>query len=154
MTADLAGYVAALGRDVVILDTGCIEPATYSNSRGYAHVWKDGKPQYAHRVTYTALVGPVPDGLQLDHVCRHRPCCNVEHLEPVTPQENVRRGEGPAGIHSRVTHCPAGHPYEGDNLLIRKNGNRGCKECLRRQGREYARRTFVPKGPRRGWRVP
>lgn len=83
----------------------------------------------AHRVAYELLVGPVPDGLQIDHLCRVRRCVNPGHLEPVTPAENTRRG---AAV---ITHCPAGHPYDEENTRVRPNGHRGCNTCNRASAR-------------------
>jgi hypothetical protein len=85
-----------------------------------------------HKRLYEITVGPVPDGLELDHVCRVRSCVNPNHLEPVTHAENMRRGE--RNQYSIKTHCPAGHTYEGDNLkIVMKNGKptRHCRTCNR-----------------------
>lgn len=85
----------------------------------------------AHRRVYELVVGRIPVGLVLDHLCRVRHCVNPEHLEPVTQRENLRRGNGWAGLQARKTHCPSGHPYEGDNLLVDGRGHRQCRECRR-----------------------
>lgn len=94
----------------------------------------NGKSAFAHRLSYEMYIGPIPDGLVIDHKCRQRCCVNPWHLEPVTNQENCKRGN--TGKHlSERTHCPKGHPYSGDNLYIytRKSGskNRMCRTCLR-----------------------
>ena len=97
-----------------------------------------------HRLSWEILVGPIPDGLQLDHLCRNKTCVNPDHLEPVTFQENLRRGAPiNAELLRRRTHCVHGHPLSGDNIRIRSNRGkreRVCKECARRRGRVYARR--------------
>ncbi len=83
----------------------------------------------AHRASYILNIGTIPDGLQLDHLCRVRHCVRPEHLEAVTPRENKRRGEGVAGTKSRQTHCVHGHVFDEANTHIRSNGTRQCREC-------------------------
>lgn len=131
---------------VAVDENGCWNFMGARGRWGYGRVGisVDGKTkhQYAHRVTYEHFVGPIPDGLMIDHLCRNPPCCNPEHLEPVTPQVNQRRGVGPTGINSRKTHCLRGHELAGDNLAIRKsNCARTCRICVRlRQAAYDARR--------------
>lgn len=92
-----------------------------------------------HRVAYEAMVGVIPDGMVLDHLCRVRLCANPDHLEPVTFVENVKRGEaGRHGFNSRKTHCPAGHPYDEANTHISRAGKRQCRACSR--ARYHARK--------------
>ena len=79
----------------------------------------------AHRYSYHLNVGPIPPGLHIDHLCRVRRCVRPTHLEAVTQQENNRRQWEAAN----VTHCPAGHPYEGDYLYIDTRGYRRCRKC-------------------------
>jgi hypothetical protein len=115
---------------VQLRPTGCWE-WTASLSTGYGQCFIGGRVDKAHRVTYMALVGPIPEGLVLDHLCRNRACCNPEHLEPVSNKENILRGVSPSANQARRTHCRKGHPLEGENLspgqvLI---GKRGCRTC-------------------------
>lgn len=83
------------------------------------------KQHRAHRLVYELLVGPVPEGLVLDHLCRNTLCVNPHHLEPVTPRENQRRGM--AG--ELKTSCNYGHPYDEANTRIAVGGGRQCREC-------------------------
>lgn len=103
----------------------------------------------AHVWAYERLVGPVPEGLVLDHLCRKTLCVNPKHLEPVTVQENVLRGTAPSAVNAKKTHCIRGHELSGDNLYIhiRKNKfrdqtHRLCKTCQReRNARCRARKS-------------
>jgi len=98
-----------------------------ATSGGYGGLKVDGRMAKAHRLVYELLVGPIPDGLELDHLCRNTSCVKPSHLEPVTHAENVRRGR--AGENSKVkTQCPQGHLYTGDNLVV-TNGRRVCRTC-------------------------
>jgi hypothetical protein len=107
---------------------------------GYGLLKVDGRPEYVHRLSYEHHVGPIPDGLQLDHLCRVRCCVNPAHLEPVTGTENIRRGE-PA----TRTHCPRGH----DKLVHMRRDSRGKPYCLVCARAKSARqRQAVAKGDR------
>jgi hypothetical protein len=93
-------------------------------------------PQLAHRYAYELLVGPIPEGLQIDHLCRNPSCVNPTHLEPVTQLENVRRGDAGKNQTSK-THCPRGHEYTEENVYrvpSRPNG-RQCRACRRERNR-------------------
>lgn len=106
------------------------------NHAGYGTIGIGSKPnrvpRLAHRVAYEALIGPIPHGLQIDHLCRVRCCVNPAHLEPVTPQENTRRGDAGIARGEQIkarSHCPNGHAYQGDNLIIDRRGYRACRIC-------------------------
>lgn len=99
---------------------------------GYGSFYLPGAgTRRAHRIAYEALVGPIPEGLTLDHLCRNRGCVNPAHLEPVTNKENILRGVGITAENARKTHCVNGHPLEGYNLMFQPGGRR-CRECFRR----------------------
>lgn len=83
-----------------------------------------------HRVAYEHYVGPIPAGKQIDHLCRVRLCFNPEHLEPVTPRENVMRSPvALAALNAAKTHCPQGHAYTPENTYHQKAGGRLCRTC-------------------------
>ena len=110
-----------------------------ANPMRYATVRINGRATTAHRAMYQILVGPIPDGLQLDHLCRNRSCFNPKHLEPVTCQENLLRGHTHAAANSKKTHCRRGHAYDATNTILIATG-RACRECGRIRAKEYARR--------------
>lgn len=112
-------------------ETGCWNWTGSVVRTGYGQIKvRKGLVQRTHRVMYEALVGPIPEGLDLDHLCRNRRCMNPEHLEPVTERENALRGQGPAARNAMKTHCPRGHPYSGGNLyIIPSTGGRMCRTC-------------------------
>jgi hypothetical protein len=91
-----------------------------------------------HRWMYEQLVGPIPRGLVIDHLCRNRACANPRHLEPVTRRINTLRGEGPSARSAARSHCDAGHPLTGENVYIRPGTTaRICRICRREYMRAY-----------------
>lgn len=102
-------------------------------SFGYGHLLWRGRYRVAHHVAYELLIGPVPDGLVTDHLCRNPACVNPEHLEPVIQRVNViDRGSGPFAQRARQTHCKRGHEFSEANTYIHKSrGVRICRTCHR-----------------------
>jgi hypothetical protein len=96
---------------------------------GYGKVGAHGEG-LAHRLSYVLNVGPIPEGLTLDHLCRNPRCVNPAHLEPVTGRENKLRGIGFAAQNAAKEACPLGHPLSGENLY-EHGGRRGCRACRR-----------------------
>lgn len=118
-----------------------------ATGKGYGQICvtepgKGTKHEYAHRLAYTWLVGPIPEGLTIDHLCRNQSCVNPSHLEVVTRAENTHR------YFATITECPHGHPYTEENTLwtwtLSQNGKyywkRHCAECNRQRVRESNRR--------------
>lgn len=108
--------------------TGCWQWTGTVTDQGYGTIWVNGKNRKAHRVTYEMFVGPIPDGLTLDHLCRNRPCVNPEHLEPVTQLINNLRGDTLGARNLAKTHCPRNHPYDAENTEWYR-GHRYCRAC-------------------------
>ncbi len=104
---------------------------TGAQDKGYGIVRIHPQNYKAHRISYTLLIGTIPEGLMLDHLCRNPSCVNPEHLEPVTNSINVMRGVRK----TNVTHCPYRHEYSIDNTYLYPcskrypNGRRECKTC-------------------------
>lgn len=113
---------------------------TAGRSRGYGVFSTEGRMVRAHKYLYEALMGPVPAGLVLDHLCRNRACVNPDHIQAVTSRTNTLRGAGVTAVNARKTHCPKGHPYEGKNVIHHKRGGRGCRACCLAADQRYKAR--------------
>lgn len=101
-------------------------------SKGYGSISVSGRNQGAHRVSYEMLRARIPDGFDIDHLCRNPSCVNPDHLEPVTRAVNVQRGMVPIVNAARPAsphHCPQGHEYTHVNTKITKAGSRKCRRC-------------------------
>lgn len=120
----------------------CYEYRGGRDKDGYGMFKVAGKMLRAHRYAFEMSGGFIPDGLQLDHRCRHPWCVRPSHLEAVTCLTNIRRGESGKRERAR-THCAKGHPYAGDNLYV-SSGRRGCRTCSRASAiREYYKRKAL-----------
>jgi len=116
----------------------------YKSPNGYALVYMKGRriPVHAHVAAYRMCVGPVPDGMELDHLCRNPACCNPNHLEPVTHRVNMLRSPSAAsGIAARKTHCKRGHELTEGNIYT-YDGYRHCRTCV------LARKALIRNVPR------
>jgi len=116
-------------------DSGCWEWKSAAEKRNYARFQVGGKMWLSHRYAYHVLIGPIPDGLVIDHLCRNPPCVNPAHLEAVTHRENTLRGNGACAVHARKTQCPRGHPYDEANTRMIAGG-RTCWICTRKWWKE------------------
>ncbi len=148
MTPDL--LPERLASRIVVDDAGCWLWQAGRNNSGYGKVSWLGGYKSTHRVTYELLVAAIPDGLQIDHLCRVRECCNPQHLEPVTPGENSRRSPFYKGgkprppksdrVRGRDNHCGRGHELTDDNVYV-IGVRRRCRTCHINRQREYRKRA-------------
>lgn len=115
---------------------GCWVWLAHKNNNGYGYIWTKGERVEAHRVSYELHKGPIPEGLEIDHLCRVRHCVNPEHLEAVTERENKLRSGGMASRNAAKTHCPQGHPYSAWNTKD-DAGSRRCRTCKNARQRAY-----------------
>ena len=147
--------------------TGCWHWSASLDRQGYGQVMVRGKLHRAHRYSFEAFVGPVQNGLELDHVCHskdlscnggkscaHRKCVNPNHLEPVTRKENAERGRAGLVHKQRMAeknHCKIGHEFSPQNTWVSKAGARHCRECsrLRVVGAPRVRNTIYGDAPPR-----
>lgn len=120
--------------------SGCWQWLGYVGQNGYGYINVNGRLLLTHRYSFELFRGPVPEGLELDHLCRNTACCNPAHLEPVTHAENVRRGEAGEVNRRRQlgrTHCARGHAWTPENTKQTPR-QRKCRICIR-QDSERAR---------------
>jgi hypothetical protein len=111
---------------------------------GYGTIQLEGRPKrrsgLAHRVMYELIVGPIPEGLVLDHLCRNPSCIRPDHLEPVTQRVNTQRG-----VRATKTHCAQGHVRDEANTYVRTNGKKMCRVCYLARSRERTRRNQLAR---------
>jgi hypothetical protein len=140
-TCNLSTAVERFVRKVSITDGECIEWTGANNGR-YGLFKATDRNQMAHRFSYVTFVGPLTDGLELDHLCRNKLCVNPDHLEEVTHSINVQRDRD-----FRCTHCPRGHEYVPETTYINPRGGKVCRICKRKKNLEYkARKRMEARG--------
>lgn len=139
MTADLDRFMATV---MPIPECGCWVWVGARHTAGYGVVWKDYWRMRAHRWSYEHLVGPIPEGLVIDHKCRVRSCVNPDHLRVVSHKENILCGIGHTAKNAAKTHCINGHELSGNNVLFfpSRPERRCCKKCLRARNIVYKRK--------------
>lgn len=130
-----------------VIQSECWEWTAYRDRDGYGKFFTHKRngyavKEYAHRWAYARWVGDIPEGMEIDHLCRNRGCVNPGHLEAVTKRENNLRSLSVSANRARQTHCLRGHPLSGSNLRVTKDNRRRCRECDR--AARQAKR--VPKG--------
>lgn len=123
-------------------ENGCMNWLAYKNPHGYGQIKAGPRPVAAHRVSFALRVGTVPEGKEIDHLCRNRACVAPDHLEAVTHRANMLRGETIAAKNSKKTHCKSGHEFSDENTYITPAGVRQCRPCKNRRHSEMrGRRT-------------
>lgn len=144
-------FQAKIQRDPV---TGCWLWTAALQNKGYGRVRIGDREFLAHRAAYLLYVGPIPEGLTLDHLCRTPRCVNPEHLEPVTQRENNLRGTGASAVNAVKTHCLRGHEFTSENTYVRPGGQRMCRVCRRIREREhYAEHGGEVIAAQKAWRL-
>lgn len=119
-----------------------------TNSKGYGCLGVDGRGYLAHRVAYAEEVGPIPDGMQINHICGIKPCVRPDHLEVVDASGNIRHARGTGLMapsllsqdNSTKLICRNGHPYSPDNTYVNPQGHRVCRTCKRQSDRRRTER--------------
>jgi len=116
---------------------------------GYGKLRRGSEYYLAHRYHWESVKGPVPEGLELDHLCRNRACVNLEHLEPVTGQVNTIRGVGPTAVNFWKTECIHGHAFTEENVWVSPSSGRWkCRTCMKREADTRQARTKGPGRPK------
>ena len=109
-------------------------------SGGYGQTRIDNQVWMVHRLMWSVLIGDIPDGMTLDHVCRERACCNPDHMQVVDQYTNTMRGYGSPARNARKTRCLNGHQFDEANTYLNPRGQRACRACHRDRQQTYAER--------------
>lgn len=134
----------------VVAPNGCWIWTGTIGRGGYGRFTVNKRADYAHRVGYRMFVGEIPEGKELNHICRQPDCVNWRHLEPLTRRDHIMKTPGSAGrTHALQTHCRRGHPFDDANTAFTKAGSRLCKECGRVRHRRSKFKTGRTSQPRK-----
>lgn len=141
----LSNLVVDLNAPRLIDNSACWLWTRYRDEDGYGHIARNGRAPGVHIVAWELFRGPVPDGLELDHLCRVRHCANPDHLEPVTRAENVGRTplHAFALANAAKDKCDSGHEFTEANTYTKRNGSRECRACRRGWAARYKARKAV-----------
>jgi hypothetical protein len=133
-----------------VTEKGCWLWNGSPNRSGYGQIKVDGRWPVVHKIVYEAFVGPVPEGMQLDHLCHdprrctlasecpHRRCVRPSHMLPATPRENTLRSNAVTAVNAARTHCVNGHEFTEANTYVRPTGGRMCRACGLAATKRYA----------------
>ena len=124
----LSAYLRLRSRTVAMAN-GCRVWLGRTVASGYGQIRFRSKSTYIHRLALYMHGLSIPEGHEVDHLCRNRRCCNPDHLEVVTKRENIMRSTNFSALKARQTHCIHGHELSGRNLVVRRNGTRSCRQC-------------------------
>lgn len=116
--------------------TGCWNWMGGNNGRGYGVIGLNHRSWYVHRISHLLFIGPIPDGFEVDHLCKNRGCCNPFHLEAVPQSVNNARSASCCALNALKTHCKRGHLLDGENLY-RTAAGRSCKRCHKIKTKEW-----------------
>lgn len=120
--------------------TRCLEWTAGHTTAGYGQFHIGADRVYAHRFAYELWFGSIPDGYQIDHLCRNRGCVSPAHIEAVTPRVNNMRSMSTAALNAVKTHCVRGHEFTPENTYVTPNrGTRQCRKCMKIRGQERRR---------------
>lgn len=123
--------------DRIVTDGECIIFTGTKSPQGYGSFQSANRVRMqAHRISYQVFVGPLIDGLVIDHICRNRLCVRPDHLRQVTHQVNILAGVGATAVHAKKTHCVNGHEYTTENTHRTRHG-RACKICRKEKKRVW-----------------
>lgn len=126
---------------LVIDPSGCLLWTGPLQPNGYVKANAEGVRYLLHRLMYEWFVEPIPDGMQIDHLCRTRHCANPAHMEVVTPRVNTLRGNTLQARNAAKTHCDRRHEFTEANTYVDRRGSRHCRKCRRARHAEWQART-------------